>query len=60
MNNRSKKLYRLVVGALLAALYTALSLALGAVSFGVGGAIQLRVAEALTLLPVLSPIAILG
>jgi len=47
----------LVVGAMVAALYVALTLVLQAISFG---AVQLRVAEAMTLLPVLFPESIPG
>jgi uncharacterized membrane protein len=42
---------------MIAALYTALCLALSPISYGM---VQVRVAEALTLLPVFSPIAIWG
>ena len=55
MENR--KLKRLVTGALLAAVYCALALALPMASFG---PVQFRVSEALTILPVFSPGAILG
>lgn len=48
---------QLTRGALIAALYTAISLALAPISMGYGG-IELRVAEALTLLPVLLPEAV--
>ncbi|MDR0861291.1 MAG: QueT transporter family protein [Oscillospiraceae bacterium] len=47
----------LVACAMIAALYTALCLALSPLSYGM---VQVRVAEALTLLPVFSPIAIWG
>lgn len=47
----------LAVAAMIAALYTALCLALAPFSYG---AVQVRAAEALTLLPVFSPIAIWG
>lgn len=47
----------LVRCALIAALYTAVSLALAPIAFG---AVQARVSEALTLLPVLAPDAIAG
>ena len=47
----------LTVGALIAAAYTALSLALAPLSFGYA---QIRVSEALTLLPLFSPNAIWG
>lgn len=55
MQNRSLK--RLVSGALLAALYSVLALSLPMASFG---PVQLRVSEALTLLPVFSPVAGIG
>lgn len=48
---------RLVRGALIAALYTALTLALAPISFG---PLQLRVSEALSILPILLPEAIPG
>lgn len=48
---------RLVTAALLAGAYTAISLCLAPLSFG---AVQVRAAEALTLLPVLGPTAIWG
>ena len=47
----------LVVSALIAAIYAVLSLSLSFLSFG---PVQVRVAEALTLLPVFSPVAIVG
>ena len=47
----------MVVCAMIAALYTALCLALAPFSYGM---VQIRAAEALTLLPVFSPIAIWG
>lgn len=49
--------HALVVSALIAAIYAVLSLALSFLSFG---PVQVRVAEALTLLPVFSPVAIAG
>lgn len=55
MNRISTK--KLTICAVIAALYTALSLALAPLSFG---AVQFRVSEALTLLPVFSPYAIIG
>lgn len=55
MENR--KLKRLVVSALLAALYSVLALALPMASFG---PVQFRFSEALTLLPVFSPVAGVG
>ena len=53
MKNRKIKI--LVTSAMLAAVYTALTLALSFISFG---GVQFRIAEAMTLLPVLSPHAI--
>ena len=53
----NKTLFRLCLSAVIAALYAAVSLALAPISFG---AVQVRVAEALTLLPVLFPEAIAG
>ena len=47
----------LVFGAMIAALYTALCLALAPLSFGM---VQVRAAEALTLLPIFSPIGVWG
>ena len=47
----------IAVSAMIAAVYTAVSLALSLFSFGV---MQIRVAEFLTLLPVLSPLGIYG
>ena len=52
---KNKTLFRLCLSAVIAALYAAVSLALAPISFG---AVQVRVAEALTLLPVLFPEAI--
>lgn len=54
---KNKTLFRLCLSAVIAALYAAVSLALAPISFG---AVQVRVAEALTLLPVLFPEAIAG
>ena len=51
------KTSRLVTGAMIAALYTALCIALAPISFGL---VQFRVAETLTILPVLTPLAIPG
>ena len=48
---------RLARGAMIAALYTAISLALAPISMGYGG-IELRVAEALALLPTIFPEAV--
>ena len=47
----------LVKASLIAAAYTVVSIALAPISFG---AIQVRVSEALTLLPMLSPVAVAG
>lgn len=47
----------IAISAMIAAVYTAVSLALSLASFG---AVQFRVAECLTLLPVLSPLGIYG
>lgn len=58
-----KKYFRnirfLVQASLIAAIYTALCLILHPISFGFGG-IELRVSEALTLLPALTPAAVPG
>ena len=53
----SQSTRNLTLAALIAAVYTAVSLALLPLSFGV---VQVRVAEALTLLPVFSPAAVWG
>lgn len=55
MNNLSIR--RIAVCAMIAALYTALTAAFMLTSFG---ALQVRVSEALTLLPVFTPLAIAG
>ncbi len=55
MNNR--KLVELCIMAMIAAIYAALTLALAPLSFG---EIQIRISEALTLLPILFPNAIWG
>jgi len=47
----------LVQASLIAAAYTVVSIALAPISFG---AVQVRVSEALTLLPVWSPVAVVG
>lgn len=54
---KNKMLVRFCISAVIAALYAAVSLALAPISFG---SLQVRVAEALTLLPVLFPEAIAG
>lgn len=53
----TKSLHRMVEGALIAALYTALTLLLQPIAFG---PMQCRVSELLTLLPVFTPAAIPG
>ncbi len=55
--NRNLLLRRIALGGVIAALYTAAALALAPLSFG---NVQLRAAEAFTLLPVLFPEAIWG
>lgn len=50
----------LTTGGIIAALYAALTLLLAPISFGAGGTIDFRVAEALTLLPILTPAAVPG
>lgn len=59
MRDRYGKTRFLTQAGLIAAVYTALCLLLQPVSFGFGG-VQLRVAEALTILPVLMPAAVPG
>lgn len=54
---QKNRIKNLVFTAMIAALYTALCLALAPLSFGIG---QVRAAEALTLLPVFSPIGMWG
>lgn len=54
---KNKKLMELCLIAMIAALYAAVTLALAPISFG---EIQVRISEALTLLPVLFPSAIWG
>ena len=51
------KTKKIVTGAVIAALYTALCLALPALSYGT---VQVRFSEALTLLPVLLPGGLMG
>ena len=55
MKNLSTR--RLVRGAIIAALYAVFTLALSAISYG---AVQVRVSEAMTLLPILFPEAVAG
>ena len=57
MNNKNEKTMNLAYGGLLAAIYTAITYATIAVSFG---PIQFRISEALCILPVFSPAAIPG
>lgn len=54
---RNTRIRKMVQIALIGALYTALTMALAPVSFG---AVQFRISEALTLLPLFSPIGIWG
>ncbi len=54
---RNTNVRKLTMCAMLAAIYVVLSLAFAPISFG---AVQFRVSEALTLLPVFSPYAIVG
>lgn len=53
----NQKLKRMVFASVIAATYTALSLVLAPISFG---QVQLRAAEALTVLPLFSPCAVWG
>lgn len=57
MNNTNKSLVRLLQGALIAAIYAVLTLAFAPLSYG---QLQIRFAEALTVLPALTPAAIPG
>ena len=57
MKQNNRFLLRLCLTAVLAAVYTTISLALAPITYG---NIQIRIAEALTLLPILFPEAILG
>ena len=52
-----KKIHQLVQGAMIAAIYTALTVSLAPISFGV---IQFRVSEALCVLPFFTPAAVPG
>ena len=54
---KQTKVRRMVTCAMLAAIYAAVSLALAPISFN---SVQIRVSEALTLLPVFDPLAITG
>lgn len=51
------KVYKMVICAMIAAIYATISLALAPISFG---AVQFRISEAMTMLPVFDPITILG
>ena len=57
MNNSKKRTVYIVHSALIAAIYVALTYAFAPVSYGM---IQLRFAEALTILPLLTPAAVPG
>ncbi|MEM1485099.1 QueT transporter family protein [Oscillospiraceae bacterium PP1C4] len=57
MNKQNQSIRRMVIAAMIAAVYCAVSISMLPLSFG---AVQVRVAEALTLLPVFSPVAIWG
>lgn len=54
---KQNKIYKMAVAAMIAAMYAAVSLALAPISFGT---VQMRIAEALTLLPIFDPVMILG
>lgn len=54
---KQSKVYKMALAAMIAAMYSAVSLALAPVSFGT---VQMRIAEALTLLPVFDPVMIVG
>lgn len=60
MGVRGQPVRYLCEGAVMAALYALLTVALAPLSFGAGGTFQLRVSEALTTLPVLFPAAVPG
>lgn len=57
MTRRNQSIRRMAVVAMIAALYTAISLTLAPLSFGI---VQIRFSEALGLLAVLSPVGIYG
>lgn len=57
MNNTNRSLVHLLQGSLIAAVYAALTLAFAPLSYG---QVQIRFAEALTVLPALTPAAIPG
>ena len=54
---KQNRIYKMAIAAMIAAMYAAVSLALAPISFGT---VQMRIAEALTLLPVFDPVMILG
>lgn len=54
---RNKKVYNLVAAALIAAMYAVLTFVVAQFAYG---AVQLRVSEALTVLPLFTPIAVPG
>lgn len=58
--NKKLNVGALCQGAAVAGLYAALTLLLIPISFGTGGAFQLRISEALTLLPCLLPASVPG
>ena len=57
MKNNSKRLNQIVFGAIIAALYTALTYAFAPISYH---AVQFRISEVLTILPCFTPVAIPG
>ena len=57
MKNRDPKVLRITQGAVIAALYVVLTLAFAPISFG---PVQVRIAEALCILPMFTPAAIPG
>lgn len=60
MMKNKQNVRELCIGAAIAGLYAALTLLLIPISFGAGGAFQLRISEAFTLLPCLFPSAVPG
>lgn len=57
MRVNNKRLYLMIHGAMIAAIYTVLTIAFAPVSFGV---VQLRISEALCVLPFFTPAAVPG
>ena len=57
MKNRDPKVLRITQGAVIAALYVALTLVFAPISFG---PVQVRIAEALCIMPIFTPAAIPG